>query len=773
MSFPWKHYTARTFVDRLLRWQTVVFVLWTIVVISSLSIYVTRFSIDNSVAVWFDSGDTERQHLELFNDVFGETEWTYLWLETDSIYDAEFLRDLSALTNRLESIEHIKRVISLTNVKDNELDEEGTLYYSPIYPTQVGLVPNDEEVELLRLRLHQNPVFHNNIFRIGDDQHTIIAIQNDNRLSDPRPYRMNLIDAVDDLAEAYPRVTDFGVAGTTTINAELNRAARRDMFLFYALISILLVGSGYAMLPTKYDLIPFLVVIVGTVLPTIAVISALDLPFNMVTIMLPTVVVSMGTSYIIHFINDFHVNLRHSEAHSALAETIATLWRPGFWTATTTIIAFASLGISTVMPVRQFGLLAAFGNFLAWILTMFLAPILLHRLWSHRNPSQAPARRWRHQFMLRILDTTNHRRIYAILAIFLLGFCLTGLLQLEADTDYVHFFRESSRTPTDYQKFEDSEFPQSYVNVMIEFPDQDSYANSDNFKTLLLFEDRVSAMPEVLKVNSVTNLLREVDKAFNGSETSEQIFRAYGSSQVSQLLLLAEASGNDDVPDLISGSNQYVQLVVLTDYMSTKAINEFRHQLETIRENTLPPDLTVNITGTNVLWANMDHQVVYTQVFSVLATSIILLILLPFILGSVVLGLLGFAVSFLPILITLGLMAWFGVTVNIATCLLGGAVIGVAVDDSIYLLSRIRDELSNGLPLEASLKKSLDVTGQGIISTSLILVGGFFTMAVSDFLPSAFFGVFFAIGICSALLADLLLLPIMLKWLHERKVLVG
>jgi predicted RND superfamily exporter protein len=211
----------------------------------------------------------------------------------------------------------------------------------------------------------------------------------------------------------------------------------------------------------------------------------------------------------------------------------------------------------------------------------------------------------------------------------------------------------------------------------------------------------------------------------------------------------------------------------MTDYMSTKVLKEFRQRLESVRAKTLPTNLKMSITGTNVLWANMDDQVVHTQVFSVLATSVMLVILLPIILGSVVLGVVGFAVSFLPIVITLGLMAWFGVTVNIATCLIGGAVIGVAVDDSIYMLSRIRDEVQNGLSLEDSIKEALTVTGVGIVSTSMILMGGFFSMTVSNFLPSAYFGVFFAVGICSALLADLLLLPIILNWLYKRKVLVS
>jgi predicted RND superfamily exporter protein len=141
---------------------------------------------------------------------------------------------------------------------------------------------------------------------------------------------------------------------------------------------------------------------------------------------------------------------------------------------------------------------------------------------------------------------------------------------------------------------------------------------------------------------------------------------------------------------------------------------------------------------------------------------------MPLLQGSLTLGLLGVTVSFLPVLFVLGFMGWVGIQVNMATCLIGGIAIGVAVDDTIYLLHRVRHEMAQGSDQRHAVRRGILVTGRAMTTTSLILMGGFLTMTLSDFMPSAEFGGLFAVTILLALLGDLLLLPLLLLHLPPR-----
>ena len=109
------------------------------------------------------------------------------------------------------------------------------------------------------------------------------------------------------------------------------------------------------------------------------------------------------------------------------------------------------------------------------------------------------------------------------------------------------------------------------------------------------------------------------------------------------------------------------------------------------------------------------------------------------------------------------MQAWFGLPVNIATCILGGVVVGLAVDDTIYFLSRVREGILPGVSVDNAVRRATWTTGRAMIKTLLILTGGFLTMAASDFMPSVYFGIFFAFSILVALLADLIVLPFFLR----------
>ena len=98
-----------------------------------------------------------------------------------------------------------------------------------------------------------------------------------------------------------------------------------------------------------------------------------------------------------------------------------------------------------------------------------------------------------------------------------------------------------------------------------------------------------------------------------------------------------------------------------------------------------------------------------------------------------------------------------------AVSTLGGVVIGLAVDETIYFLSRVSEGLMQGMRVGDAASRATLITGRAMIKTSLILTGGFLTMAASDFMPSVYFGIFFAFSILVALLADLVVLPVLLR----------
>jgi hypothetical protein len=310
-------------------------------------------------------------------------------------------------------------------------------------------------------------------------------------------------------------------------------------------------------------------------------------------------------------------------------------------------------------------------------------------------------------------------------------------------------------------------FAQNPVNVVIEYPQGSRFSDERNFRPVLEFEQQLQQLPQIIKVISANEMLREIDKAFNTKQTSDVQFSRYSAAQIDQLLFLAELSGNDDLDDLLLKDKTKTQMLALTRYMSSKELDRFRAQVTALATRYLPRDIEVYITGTTVLWANMDEQVSYTQLYSLGWGSVFLLVLLIASFRSFRLVIVASLVNALPLAITLGMMGFLDIKINMATALIGGITLGVVVDDTIHLFTRIKYFLNQGLDMVQSIEKAIAHAGKSIVNTTLIIAGGFACLASSSFLPSAQFGVFVTIAISIAMFLDLYLGPLLLKILYR------
>lgn len=746
------------YISTVIRLRVWIIALWSAIIIGSAVVYLTSFRIDNSVGIWFLDDDPELQTYQDYNSKFGEREWTYVWLRGESVFSEEFLRDLRLLQDRIFSLEQVSQVRSLADLLPQV--EPGSRISQSASP---GAKPTPRDATLLRQAVEINPLLSGQIVPEGDDRFTILAVQNANKIHAQEPYRIRLIDGIRQAVSSYPSIQDFGIVGTTVINSELNRAAMRDMLLYYALIGLFVVIGGWLVLRKVRDLVVLGVVVMGTILPVLGGVGALGLSFNLMTVMLPTLLVTVSVSYLIHFIGEFHFVRRSQEEQgaapditAAVSATFRQLLRPGLWTTLTTAIGFASLTVSPVAPIRHIGFFAAAGIGIAWLNTITVAPALLSFLWGRRDlePPRDP-RPDRPRLYLEWL--AEPRPLLAILLTACFCFGASGLPRLKTDTDYVNFFRPGNQVRKDYAQLQSLALPSSYLSLIVDLPTGTRLADLDRHLAMRQLERTLLSLPGVLGIQSIDSELAAAleHRPTHGDENGS-------APEYQTSARLTEALGSVSTEEYFIEEDHLLRLRVMTGSLSTNDINRFRDHLQAMT-SAQPGGWAIALTGTNVLWANMDAKVVRTQLLSIGITAGVLLVLLPFVFHSLVLGLLGFAASFVPVLCTLGVMAWLDIPVNIATCIIGGVVVGIAVDDTIYYLSRVREGLSLGLDVDAAAGRATRTTGPAMIKTSLILTSGFLTMTISDFMPSAYFGMFFAFSIMVALLADLIALPAMLR----------
>ena len=168
-------------------------------------------------------------------------------------------------------------------------------------------------------------------------------------------------------------------------------------------------------------------------------------------------------------------------------------------------------------------------------------------------------------------------------------------------------------------------------------------------------------------------------------------------------------------------------------------------------------------TGSYVLMAHTVKDLLHDQLTSLgLATAgMALMFTLAF--RSLRLGLLALIPNFLPIVLVIGAMGWFGMRVNMGTAMMAAVSMGLTVDGTIHYIAGYRRARRSGLDRSQSLQETHKEIGRAMLFATVALVIGFSVLALSHFLPLVDFGILISFMMAGGLAADLLLFPVLLR----------
>ncbi|UCC74383.1 MAG: MMPL family transporter, partial [Gemmatimonadota bacterium] len=227
----------------------------------------------------------------------------------------------------------------------------------------------------------------------------------------------------------------------------------------------------------------------------------------------------------------------------------------------------------------------------------------------------------------------------------------------------------------------------------------------------------------------------------------------------------APADRADNLGGMLSRQADQVQVIVMMDHPSSQRLFALLPRIRALAREVLPHGLRLVPTGTSLLWANMDDGVIRTQKESLVIVCVVCFSILLVLFRSIGLSALGLAISLYPVAMVLGLMGLLGIPVNMATVLIAGIAVGLAVDDTIHFVIAYQTSRRESCDSATASQEAMVGVGLRMVMTSVILVGAFAGMGLSDFMPTSQFGLLSSLTIILALAADLALLPVLLALL--------
>ncbi|MEO8116291.1 MAG: MMPL family transporter, partial [Bacteroidota bacterium] len=126
--------------------------------------------------------------------------------------------------------------------------------------------------------------------------------------------------------------------------------------------------------------------------------------------------------------------------------------------------------------------------------------------------------------------------------------------------------------------------------------------------------------------------------------------------------------------------------------------------------------------------------------------------------------------NIIPLMLTAGIMGWTGIALKPSTVLIFSIALGIAIDVTIRFLVNYKQELPEyGNDIDQTLKATIQHTGISILYTSMVLIAGFIIFCFSDFSGTKALGWLTSITLITATIANLVLLPILIRDLSSKK----
>ena len=307
----------------------------------------------------------------------------------------------------------------------------------------------------------------------------------------------------------------------------------------------------------------------------------------------------------------------------------------------------------------------------------------------------------------------------------------------------------------------------------------ESFKNAEMIHALATIDDWIEEVPAhrqtVSQVSSIVDILREMHFAIQGTYIiPKDIDRA----MVENLLKEVKGDGGGLVGRVMTDDYTHANITIRANDEGTQSWAALEHDLkdklkEVIDENpSLASKFDYSITGSSTLAHGALHSIIDDMSTSIGLAFLFIWLLISVLFRSVRIGFIAMVPNIWPLLITLAFMGYAGMSLRVSSVIIFTISLGIAVDDTIHYLARLREEARRGLSIEDIIAHTTRGTGRAVVLTTVILVTGLSVNGFSEFIAMEQFGLLSAFTLVTALIGVLFLLPVLVQLFRVDKKLV-
>lgn len=726
-----------------------------------------RVYFDYDFEKFFPQDDPETQYFNEYRETFdSDNDFVLIALLNEKgIFDEQFLGNVAALTDSLKTARYVTQVASPTNLKQLTFDP---LFGAPIEKPWLRYnAPTLYEKD--SLRIYRQPELNGTFFS-PKGKAICIIVKTENYIGKTQCDELSA-----DLDRIFANYTfdEVHVAGRSTGQAYYVNLLEREFALFVSISILLIITFLIVAFRSAWGVwVPLLVVLMSVVW-TVGLLARLNQPLGIMLNILPVIIFVVGVSDVVHLITRYFEELRQQKPKMlALKTAFKEVGLATLLTSLTTGIGFLTLLTASIRPIQEFGMYTAIGVVLAFILAFTLLPAVLVLAPIPKAINHPANLVFWNRHLRRFFRFTIANRVSVLVGgIAVLIVSLVGVSMVKSDNFLLEDLRESDPLK------------------------QQFYFLEKHFGGVRPFEMAVDVVDPYKTVWNL-KVLKELEKISNYLESDYGVGAQMSVVNIVKGLNQAQHNGNIDYHRLPDNDDELEYLQTKLDRVQKAgilkafvtedgkkvrfsgriadsgnvAVTALNHKLDSFMVANIDPLLLRHkITGTSQLIDLNNSYLSKSMIWGLLIAFGVIAIIMGFLFRSLRIVIISLIPNILPLLMIGGIMGFVGIPLKVSTSIIFTIAFGIAVDDTIHFMSKLKLELAKGKSMFYAIKRTYLSTGKAIVVTSIILCGGFVTLIFSGFLGTFYIGVLISLTLLFAVLADLTILPVLLIFFYGNK----
>ena len=721
-----------------------------IVLISVSLLGVLRLSIETNTESVLDHRSEAWRFYQESQGQFGTDEAITVAISGTQPFDRDSLALVFKLTGELESLEGIRRVDSISSVPIVESKPNGDISLDS--PMEFGPPATQAEASAIGVRVLADRIAPD---LLASRDGKVLAL---NLLLDAQGVAASNV-VLDRLAEKLPR-SGLWVSGVPVFRVETDARTRSELATFIPLTALFIAALLFAIFRSLFATVfPLAVSSSGTCV-VLGAMGALEVPLTISTVILPSVFLAMGCAYSMHLLMETAGASGPEEVSTAIASVAGPLALSGL----TTAIGFAAVAVVPIDALRQLGGFGALGTFTLVAAALTAGPAIL-ALWPGIRVSSWFVEWVRSPFQTRLVEFVLRKPKVVVLswAVIALG-CGIGATRIRVETDVTRWFPKGGLVRESYESIRSSLSGISPMNIIVTSDVPDAITHPEVVHAIDRMAEALRRDPAIGKVISIADPLRELHGGFVGN-IAEPL--PVDQRSIAQYFLILESK--EHFRDLVSSDRSMANVILRVNNNGSEHLLSISDSVDRWWAEHGVEGVTVRTTGIMYEFARAQHAIAVGQLQGLALDLATVAVLLFAILRVPKIAFVAVVANALPLVVIFGVLGFAGIPLDAGTVVVGNLALGIAVDETVFVLSAYVTQRSLSRSGAASIAVSVRHVLPALLATTTAVVTGFAILTLSNFAFTAKLGALTASVMVICIAANVTLLPALLALLDLPK----